>query len=186
MCVRTHYAIVANWKRFFIQVYSIYHCFRTLIFRNSSRCVKENICLIGNTDTSGRMDEKYIPTWKVQQFWFEFDLKFFSFDPKFLAWNETPDFHFHGKEEAKSYIWPEYIFSHILAHKLIVRSSNKSSHILRQKSIILSTWLTYVKYFLTVTNQTICADTTSCELLTWEKNFVPLSRVGKSILSIKG
>lgn len=185
MCVRIHCTIVAKWKRIFIPVSSIYHCFRAIIFRNS-RCLNKNICPVDNTDTSRRMNEKYIPTWKRRLSWFDFNLKFFSFDPKFIALNETPDFHFHGNEEAKSYIWPQYIFSHILAHKLIVRSFNKSSNILRQKSIILSTWLTYVKYFLTVTNQTICADTTSCELLTWEKNFFPLSRVEKSIFSIKG
>lgn len=104
--------------------------------------------------------------WKVQLSWFEFDLKVSSFVSKFLVLNETPDFHFHRN---KIIHLTSIYFSHILAHKLIVRSSNKSSHILRQKGILLSTWLTYVKCFLTVTNRTICTDTTSCELLTWEK-----------------
>lgn len=132
MCVQTHCTIVANWKRIFIPVSSIYHCFRTIIFRNSRGQIKI-ICPIDNTDTSRRMNEKYISTWKGQLYWFDFNLKFFSFDPKFIALDETPNFHFHGNEEAKSYIWPQYIFSHILAHKLIVRSFNKSSHIFYAK-----------------------------------------------------
>lgn len=154
-----------------------YHYFQIVTFGNKCRCLNKNkiaqfatmiqCCKIWNVASA---DEKYTQIENAAvEIWIRSEV--FLIRPKItkkkiLVLNQTADFHFHANQEIKSYIWPQCIFSHILRHKFIVRSSNKSSHILSQKSIFFSIWLIYVKYFLTVTNRTICADTTSSELLT--------------------